>query len=333
MDKPRFEQVYDFENIYQSAKEVLCGKKFLPHELYLSYNLESVLINIQNNLIWHTYEPGPYSNFYVHDPKLRLISAPGLLDRIVQTMVCRVIEPYIDPRLDYDSYACRDGKGTLKAAERVAHFINCPDCKYYLYFDIKKFFESVPIFKLEEIYKNFVTDDKDILWLLHKIFMNECNGIGLKKGCRTSQLSANIYLNELDFHLRHSLHCEHFLHYMDDYLIFDSDLKRLEELKCEIPEFLKTLYLGLNDKTRIGESAAGLCYVGYRIMPDYKLVKKITMDRQKNDVKAWHNGKITDDELYAKLASRYGHCQGTASYKWISEELLKILHEKLTNQQ
>jgi hypothetical protein len=107
----------------------------------------------------------------------------------------------------------------------------------------------------------------------------------------------------------------------------------LEELKYEIPEFLETLFLGLNDKTRIGESAAGLCYVGYRIMPDYKLVKKITMDRQKNDVKAWHNGKITDDELYAKLASRYGHCQGTASYKWISEELLKILHEKLTNQQ
>ena len=71
MDKPRFEQVYDFENIYQSAKEVLCGKKFLPHELYLSYNLESVLINIQNNLIWHTYEPGPYSNFLCTRSKIK----------------------------------------------------------------------------------------------------------------------------------------------------------------------------------------------------------------------------------------------------------------------
>lgn len=327
MDKPRFEQVYDFENIYQSAKEVLCGKRFLPHELYLSYNLEEILINIQNHLIWRTYEPEPYSNFYVYDPKLRLISAPSLIDRINQTALCRALEPYVDKRLDFDSYACRDDKGTLKAAERVAYFINRPDCSHYLYFDIRKFFESVPIFKLEEIYENFVTDDEGILWMLHKIFMNECSGVGLKKGCRTSQLSANIYLNELDFYLRHTLLCKHFLHYMDDYLIFDSDLKRLEELKVAIPEFLKSLSLELNEKTRIGESAAGLCYVGYKIMPDYKLIKKITMDRQRSDIKAWKSDKITDEELYRKLASRYGHCQGTASYKWISGELLKVLHE------
>ena len=333
MKKPDFEQVYDFENIYQSAKEVLCGKKFLPHELELSFNLEEVLINIQNNLIWRTYEPSPYSNFYVYDPKMRLISAPGLIDRINQTMICRVLEPYIDPRLDFDSYACREGKGSLKAAERVAHFINRPDCKYYLYFDIRKFFESVPIFKLEEVYRTFVTDDDGILWMLHKIFMNECNGVGLKKGCRTSQLSANIYLNELDFYLRHTLHCKHFLHYMDDYLVFDSDLKRLEELKYEIPEFLKILFLELNGKTRIGESAAGIGFVGYKIMSDYKIVKKVTMDRQKSDFKAWENGIISDEDLYRKLASRYGHCKGTASYKWISEELLKVLHKELTKQE
>ena len=331
MKKPDFEQIYDFENIYQSAKEVLNGKKFLPHELELSFNLEEVLINIQNNLIWRTYEPSPYSNFYVYDPKMRLISAPGLIDRINQTMLCRVLEPYIGPRLDFDSYACREGKGSLKAAERAAHFINRPDCNYYLYFDIKKFFESVPIFKLEETYRNFVTDDEGILWMLHKIFMNECNGVGLKKGCRTSQLSANIYLNELDFYLRHTLHCKHFLHYMDDYLIFDSDLKRLEELKYEIPEFLKSLFLELNGKTRIGASAAGVCFVGYKIMPDYKIVKKMTMDRQKSDFKAWKNRIIDNEALYRKLASRYGHCQGTASYKWISEELLKVLHEELTS--
>lgn len=57
----------------------------------------------------------------------------------------------------------------------------------------------------------------------------------------------------------------------------------------------------------------------------------MTMDRQKSDFKAWKNGIIDNEALYRKLASRYGHCQGTASYKWISEELLKVLHEELTS--
>ena len=37
------------------------------------------------------------------------------------------------------------------------------------------------------------------------------------------------------------------------------------------------------------------------------------------------NGKIEDEAFYKSMASRVGHCQGTSSYKWYCEFLLKAL--------
>ena len=47
-------------------------------------NLEENLISIQNDLIWHTYKVGRYRQFYVHEPKKRLVMALGFRDRVVQ---------------------------------------------------------------------------------------------------------------------------------------------------------------------------------------------------------------------------------------------------------
>ena len=118
MNKPVYADVYDFENIYQAAKETISDKRFLPEELRFMARLEENLIDIQNQLIWHTYTPNDDYVFTVHDPKTRIINAPELKDRVVHSSLCRILEKYIDPRLDFDSYACREGKGNYDGLSR-----------------------------------------------------------------------------------------------------------------------------------------------------------------------------------------------------------------------
>lgn len=324
MEKPKYSDVYDFENLYQAARETIRNKKYYPEELRFAGNLEENLIEIQNELVWRTYKPGKYFEFYVYDPKKRLISAPDLKDRIVQSALCRVLERHIDPRLDFDSYACRNGKGTLRAAERAAYFARKYD--YFAYFDIRKFFDSIPVRKLEEVYRKRFTSDSGILWLLHTIFMNGCDGRGIKKGCRTSQLSANVYLNELDHFARHTLKAKNHVRYMDDFMIFGNSAERLEEMKEEVRKFLwNKLFLELNEKTRIGETARGFEFVGYRIFKDYKIVRKLALKRSAAALRRWKKGKMSDDFFYRSAASRCGHMEGTASYKWMCGYLLEAL--------
>ena len=332
MDKPKFNEVYDFENLYQSAYETIADKRLYPEEIKFTYNLEENLINIQNQLIWHTYIPGNYNEFWVYDPKKRLISAPELQDRVIHTSLCRVLEQYIDPRLDFDSYACRKDKGTLAAANRAGLFAN--KYTYFVYFDIKSFFDSIPILKLEEIYLKRFVDDSEIMWLLNTILMKDCNGKGLKKGCRTSQLSANVYLNELDHFIRHSLKVKAYVRYMDDFMIFSDNIEYLKYCLNEIATFLKeNLLLKLNEKTFIGGTSQCFEFVGYRIFKDYKIIRKVALDRSSSTMKAWQNDKIDDLSFYRSTASRVGHCQGTSSYKWYCEYLLKALKFALIDRQ
>ena len=324
MDKPKFSEVYDFENLYQAAHETIRDKRLYPEELRFTSRLEENLIELQNQLIWHTYAPGGYYEFWVYDPKKRLICAPELKDRVVHTAVCRVVERYIDPRLDYDSYACRKGKGTLDAAGRAAFYAN--KYSHFAYFDIKGFFDSIPILQLEEVYLKRFINDSEIMWLLHSIFMKSCNGVGIKKGCRTSQLSANVYLNELDHFIRHTLRAKAYVRYMDDFIIFGDDTARLEHYRAEVARFLeKELSLRLNDKTFVGATSQGFEFVGYRIFRDYKIVRKLVLDRSTSNFKAWQSGKVDDLSFYRSTASRVGHCEGTSSYKWYCEYLLKAL--------
>ena len=324
MNKPKFSEVFDFENLYCAAHETIRDKKFYPDELRFTGKLEENLIELQNQLIWHTYTPGSYYEFWVYDPKKRLICAPELKDRVIHTAVCRVIEKYIEVRLDYDSYACRKNKGTLAAANRAAFYAN----KYsnFTYFDIKGFFDSIPILQLEEVYLKRFIDDSEIMWLLHTIFTKDCSGIGIKKGCRTSQLSANVYLNELDHFIRHALKVKAFVRYMDDFIIFSNDTDYLKYCWIEIAQFLEEkLFLKLNEKTFIGSTSQGFEFVGYRIFKDYKIVRKTALDRSAETLKSWKSGKVDDLSFYRSTASRVGHCQGTASYKWYCEYLLKAL--------
>lgn len=143
--------------------------------------------------------------------------------------------------------------------------------------------------------------------------------VGLPIGNLTSQMFANLYLNELDQFCKHKLHLRYYIRYMDDIIILHPDKKYLEKIKNKIADFLgKELRLQLNKKTCIRPTSMGIEFVGFRIWSTHIKLRKKTAKKLKRRLKymfaAYHAGEIDKDTLDRSVASYRGILQHFNSY-------------------
>ena len=83
--------------------------------------------------------------------------------------------------------------------------------------------------------------NQDTLSLLKEIIISHHSGtmgVGLPLGNLTSQLFCNIYLNELDQFIKHTLKVKHYIRYADDFVIMSQDKVWLKEQIPRIQNFL-----------------------------------------------------------------------------------------------
>ncbi len=95
-------------------------------------------------------------------------------------------------------------------------------------------------------------------------------------GNLTSQFFANIYLNELDYFVKHELRAKYYIRYVDDFVLLYSSKEQLKIWKEQIKEFLKKeLKFDLHSqKSRIIPLSHGIDFVGFRCFWYYKLLRK-----------------------------------------------------------
>jgi hypothetical protein len=122
-----------------------------------------------------------------------------------------------------------------------------------------------------------------LLELLRHIInsFESARGKGLPLGNVTSQLFANIYLNEFDHYVKHILKARHYIRYCDDFVILDNNRFVLEHLTEEIRSFLRnTLVLQLHPyKVTIRKLRHGTDFLGYVSLPHYLVLRTRTKRR------------------------------------------------------
>lgn len=102
---------------------------------------------------------------------------------------------------------------------------------------------------------------------------------GLAIGNYTSQMFANIYLNEVDQYIKNKLHCKYYFRYLDDSIAMFKTKEEAKYMLEKIKNFLKcNLELELNEKTQIFKNKQRVNFCGYKINP-YRL--KIRDKRKK----------------------------------------------------
>ena len=143
------------------------------------------------------------------------------------------------------------------------------------------------------------------------VFVKDRRGIPI--GNLTSQLFANIYLNELDHFVKENLRQRWYGRYMDDFFVISSDKEGLKEVKEKIQIFLKNkLKLNLHPKkVSISNVKAGVAFVGYLVFYDHILVRGKTLLRMQRKLKIRRKqlkeGKIEPKNLNQTINSFKGH--------------------------
>lgn len=330
-----------YENLYESYLQARKCKRYRDEVLEFSFNVEEKLMEISEELKNNDYKVGGYREFYVYEPKQRLIMALPFKDRVVQWGVYQLLNPIFDKTYIYDSYGCRVGKGTLRAVQRLHYWlkkVGKSDKKfYYLKLDVSKYYYRVDHEVLIDILRRKLRD-KEMLQLLTTIITYEGTLFGLKLngdvnnpedkvarkgipiGNLTSQMFANLYLNELDQYCKRDLSIRYYVRYMDDVIILSDDKKKLHEYKQLIETFLQeVLKLNLNNKTAIRPISQGIEFVGYRLWPTHVKIRKSTSLKMKKRLKyvkkQYERNEIPFDKVNATVQSYMGILKHCNSYR------------------
>lgn len=322
--------ITDFDNLCHAFKNAARGKRDRPDVAAFEYDLERNLLDLQVELQTQTYQPGPYHNFRITDPKPRLISAAPFRDRVVHHALCNIIEPLFERRFIYDSYACRVGKGTHAALDRAQQFAR--QHPYVLKCDLEHFFPSMDHALLHKQLAHVIAD-KPTLRLAEKI-LDSGAGIhleesepqyfpdddlfavlrphGLPIGNLTSQFWANVYLNPLDQFIKRDLKCHGYARYVDDFLLFSDDKATLHRWREQIIQFAATLRLKLHENEAVVFPAStGIPFLGWRIYPDHRRLKRrngVAFQRRlAYSLKEVFAGNITWDQMQASIDGWIAH--------------------------
>ena len=86
-----YPHVHSFRNLYLAFRGARKAKRHRVAVAGFEFDLEHNLLQLETEMRDQTYKPGPYTNFYVYEPKRRLISAAPFRDRVVHHALCRVI--------------------------------------------------------------------------------------------------------------------------------------------------------------------------------------------------------------------------------------------------
>ena len=364
-------EIIDPSNLLTAAKNASIGKRYREENLVFTAHREEEIDKlhfelsyfpkdgIPGNPLESSYHVGPYRRKQIYEPKPRIIMALQYRDRVVQWAYYQKLNPLFDKQYIEHSYGCRKGKGTTAAREQLQKWLRkvsrSPKKWYVLKLDIAKYFYRVDHEILMKILSKHIKDEL-ILRDLYNLINCEETPFGLPSGVQpelcdreewlysrgmpignlTSQMFANIYLNELDQFCKHKLHIRYYIRLVDDIIILWPDKRELQGILNEISRFLdEELRLELNKKTCIRPAWLPVAFVGALITPNKIRMRKSTRKRMIRRIKyirkLFETGMITFEKLNNTMQSYFGlmahFTAGNLLRKIIDEFSFRVFHD------
>jgi retron-type reverse transcriptase len=343
-----WEGMISFENLVRAAEKARRGKRFRPGVARFFFRLEPELVRLQEELTSMTYRPGPYRTFTIYEGKARQISAAPFRDRVVHHALTGILEPIFERSFIHDSYACRKGKGTHAAVDRCQQLARRH--AYVLKADVRRFFPSIDHVILKNQIARRIKDPR-VLWLVNTIVDHSNPQLpaimwfpgddlftpierrrGLPLGNQTSQFFANVYLDALDHFVTDRLRFS-YVRYVDDFLVFSDDKRRLHEVRAQISRFLEQLRLRIHEeKSVVSPTRDGIRFLGYRVFPTHRLLTQQNVRRFRRRMRwmqrSFAAGHLSLRAVRPRIMSWISHASHANTYRLRADLLDKMSYQR-----
>jgi len=333
-----WERLVAWDNLVLAARKAQRGKRQRRCVLRFNYDQEGELLRLAEQLDSGTYRPGAFRSHWITQPKPRLISAAPYRDRVVHHAVMNILEPILERHFHPHSFACRADKGAHAAADQLQSLMRRH--RYVLQCDVRKFFPSIDHEILKVLFRRLIKDQR-VLGLLDTIVdhSNEQESVinwfegddlfapverrrGLPIGSLTSQWFANWYLTGHDHYVTSHLGLGGYVRYCDDFLLLHNSRQRLRDVREAVRNHLTAFRLRLHEtKQAIIPCRAGVRFVGFRIWPTHRLIRKDNVWRFRRRVRwmrrAYAAREIDWEDVKPRLVSWLGHARQANSERLI----------------
>ncbi len=363
-----YEKITEFENLLKAFNKAKLGNRNKESVAKFENNLMESILYLQHLLKTGKYKMSGYYEFYVYEPKQRLVKSCHFKDKVVQQALCEeIVKPKISKILIKDNYASQPGKGTHFGLDRLSGFMRsyyfsrknklilkfkeggkypskealkwCTE-GYVLKCDIRKFFYNIRHDVIKSmIARNF--EDERVRKLIYHI-IDSCPDPGIPIGNQLSQWLAVLYLNDMDHMIKSKLGIKYYGRYMDDFYLIHQDKSYLKYCLKVIKNYLKGVGLELNQKTQIFPLRHGIDFLGFHtyLTDSGKVIRKLrrnSKNKMKKKIRKYKKmldkGLITEKEIKLSLKAWKAHASHGNCYNLIKnmEEYYKEVFKKGEN--
>ena len=324
---------FSFAELVEAYLDCRRTKRNSASALAFEFNMERNLRFLFDELASGAYTPGRSKCFVITRPKPREVWAAEFRDRIVHHLLYNHIGPRFERSFIADTCACIKGRGTLYAASRLegkvrsitqnwskpAHYLKCDLANFFVSID-KRVLLDLLMARIHEPFWRALTElvlmhdprgdfvyrgDPALLERVppHKRLMAQPSHLGLPIGNLSSQFFANVYLDVLDQHVKHSIGARHYIRYVDDFVLLHESPQWLNAALANIDSFLPaTLGAHLNPtKTILQPIDRGIDFVGQVTRPWVRTTRARTVDQAASRLR-----QMPADEVYAATNSYLG---------------------------
>ena len=248
-----FERLASFPSLWGAWHDYRQGKRRRPAVAAFDVDADLAILDLHRELTAGRFTPSPYRLSLVVDPKVRLVAAPAVRDRVLQRALLDTIGPTYERGFIDHSYAVGSGRGAHRAA--LAYLGWLRDSRYRLHLDIRHYFAAIGHARLLALFERRLKDPRtlaliaDLLAAGGAVYRHPLAalalgdepvppGHGLPLGGYLSHWSGGLYLDGLDQQVKRVLKVPGYLRYMDDFVLFGNRAEELLQMRDLIADWL-----------------------------------------------------------------------------------------------
>ena len=310
---PTLVDVAKIENLYQGFLNARKSKRNKKAIWAFENNLGQNLYDIHEALMQNAYVPDEPRTFIIHEKKRREIAAPSFRDSVVQHTIYLLVYELFDRGFIHDSYGCRKGKGTHKAADALQRFMRGSDGEsYYVQMDIRKYYYSIEHALLKERVERKIHDAPLIELMMAFAGKGER---GLFIGNLLSQLYGLVFLDRMDHWFKRVMKQKRYVRYVDDFVVVGLSQEEAYILFETTKQYLNEhLHLSLS-KWRIAKVKHGCNFVGFRTWRTTRFVRRFSV----------HNfSKALKKNKTQSIISLLGNTRHSGTYAYFKKQLQEM---------